>query len=427
MSDCSFDIPNSTDWLETPLSLVSPLESSLRCQVCKDFFNNPVITSCSHTFCSLCIRRCLSTEGKCPVCRSSDQELKLRRNWAVQEIVDSFRNARPGMLSLAKHPVDGGKVRGDDNPDGPTPKKRRLNRGETSEESSPVESKMTRLQSRSLRRRAQVAPTEVIEDSEDEDFVPDDGLVACPICKKRMKNDVVFEHLDTCTGPERPSQTTPFSGSLQLRSESPRERPHDSAVTSPQRLPTINYSILKDSVLRKKLRDLGIPDWGPRTLLQRRHMEWMNLWNANSDAKVPKSKQDLLLELGIWERSQGGQAPAASLGGSNSVMHKEFDAAAWSTDHGDEFKRLIANARKRSDAIVRSTIPQSPKGQNELSISNDINAKVTEPNAGEYIETLRSATMGAEQLAYRAEERSGEESGRTEGSSQTQILNATVG
>jgi E3 ubiquitin-protein ligase RAD18 len=161
-------------------------------------------------------------------------------------------------------------------------------------------------------------------------------------------------------------------------------------------------------------------------------MEWMNLWNANSDAKVPKSKQDLLLELGIWERSQGGQAPAASLGGSNSVMHKEFDAAAWSTDHDDEFKRLIANARKRNDAIVRSTIPQSPKGQNELSISNDINAKVTEPNAGEYIETLRSAasshhTMGAEQSAYRAEERSGEESGRPEGSSQTQILNATVG
>jgi E3 ubiquitin-protein ligase RAD18 len=167
MSDCPFDIPNSTDWLETPLSLVSPLESSLRCQVCKDFFNNPVITSCSHTFCSLCIRRCLSTEGKCPVCRSSDQELKLRRNWAVQEIVDSFRNARPGMLSLAKHPV----VKGDDNPDGPTPKKRRLNRGD-SEESSPVESRTTRLQSRSLRRRAQVAPAEVIEDSGDEDFVP---------------------------------------------------------------------------------------------------------------------------------------------------------------------------------------------------------------------------------------------------------------
>jgi len=260
MSNGSFDIPNSTDWLETPLSLVSPLESSLRCQVCKDFFNNPVITSCSHTFCSLCIRRCLSTEGKCPVCRSSDQELKLRRNCAVQEIVDSFRNARPNMLLLAKRPVGTESVRRDDSPE-PTTKKRRLNRVETSEQSSPVEGRKTRLQSGSLRRRVQMAPAEIIEDSEDEDFVPDDGLVACPICKKRMKNDIVFDHLDTCTGSHRPGQTTPLSESLQLRSESPRERPRDSAATSPKRIPAINYSILKESVLRRKLQDLGIPNW----------------------------------------------------------------------------------------------------------------------------------------------------------------------
>jgi len=356
----------------------------------------------------------------------------LRRNCAVQEIVDSFRNARPNMLLLAKRPVGTESVRRDDSPE-PTTKKRRLNRVETSEQSSPVEGRKTRLQSGSLRRRVQMAPAEIIEDSEDEDFVPDDGLVACPICKKRMKNDIVFDHLDTCTGSHRPGQTTPLSESLQLRSESPRERPRDSAATSPKRIPAINYSILKESVLRRKLQDLGIPNWGPRALLQRRHMEWMNLWNANSDAKVPKSKQDLLQELGIWERSQGGQAPATSLG-PNSVMHKEFDGAAWSADHDDEFKRLIASARKRSDAIVRSTIPQSLKEQNEVNIGvdNDITAKVTseaEPKVGEYIETLRSAsshqTVG-ELPAYHAEERVGEERGRTEGSSQSQMLDATV-
>lgn len=223
--------------------------------------------------------------------------------------------------------------------------------------------------------------------------------------------------------------------SLQLRSESPRDRPHDSAATSPQRIPAINYSILKEGVLRKKLRDLGIPEWGPRVLLQRRHMEWMNLWNANSDAKVPKSKQDLLQELSIWERTQGGQAPATSLGGPNSVMHKEFDVAAWSTDHDDDFRRLIASARQRSDAIVRSTIPQSPKGQNEVKIGVDvdINTKVTieaESKAGEYVETLRSTsshqTVRAELPAYHAEEKVREERSRTEGSSQSQILDATV-
>lgn len=134
----------------------------------------------------------------------------------------------------------------------------------------------------------------------------------------------------------------------------------------PERLPIINYSILKDNVLRKKLRDLGIPNWGPRPLIQRRHTEWMNLWNANCDSKTPKSKRQLLNELDIWERTQGGNA-APSMETTNSVMRKDFDSAAWSTDHDSDFKRLIANARKKSEAQVRTTIPQSSPTQKKPS------------------------------------------------------------
>lgn len=31
-------------------------------------------------------------------------------------------------------------------------------------------------------------------------IVVDDGMVACPICNRRMKNEAVFAHLDKCTG-----------------------------------------------------------------------------------------------------------------------------------------------------------------------------------------------------------------------------------
>lgn len=126
----------------------------------------------------------------------------------------------------------------------------------------------------------------------------------------------------------------------------------------PDRIPAINYSILKDNSLRKKLRDLGIPEWGPKPLLQRRHTEWMNLWNANCDSKSPKSKRILLSELDIWERTQGGHAatPSPFLSSSN-VMRKDFNANEWSTNHDDDFKRLIADARKKSEAQIRSTIP----------------------------------------------------------------------
>lgn len=153
-------------------------------------------------------------------------------------------------------------------------------------------------------------------------------------------------------------------------------RDNSSPSKRPERLPHLNYSILKEGVLRKKLRDMGIPDWGPKPLLQKRHTEWMNLWNSNCDSKVPKSKRELLRELDIWERTQGGQAPASTAGAANPIMRKDFDVAAWSANHDDDFKRLIANARKRSDAIVRTTIPQ-PSAEQQRDSSNPVPVRTT--------------------------------------------------
>lgn len=141
-------------------------------------------------------------------------------------------------------------------------------------------------------------------------------------------------------------------------SAGPRRAFPENTGKPPERLPVINYSLLKDTVLRKKLRDLGIPNWGPRPLLQRRHTEWMNLWNSNCDSKAPKPKRDLLRELDVWERTQGGHS-MASIDPTSSVMRKDFDAGEWKTSYDNDFKALIANARKKSDAAVRSTIPNA--------------------------------------------------------------------
>ncbi|KAJ5457928.1 hypothetical protein N7475_009316 [Penicillium sp. IBT 31633x] len=366
--DQSFDLPDSTDWLETPLSLLAPFESSLRCQVCKDFFDNPVITSCSHTFCSLCIRRCLSAEGKCPACRSSDQELKLRRNWAVQELVDAFMTARPSVLGLARKETE--RISwGEGEIEKPAQKKRKLNPVQEEEAQVPDTSsqgRQTRSQkstnSYAEQRAVSNSVPEVVEDSQDdEEYVPEDGLVSCPICFRKMKEEAVFPHLNVHQQEEEPPTRTvakPTSfGSL----KAPPQKSLSLISKQPERLPAINYSILKDNALRKKLRDLGIPDWGQKQLLQRRHTEWMNLWNANCDSKTPKSKRVLLQELDIWERTQGGHAVAPSqFTTSNSVMRKDFDANEWSTSHDDDFKRLIANARKKRETQLKSTTPGAP-------------------------------------------------------------------
>lgn len=186
----SFDLPDSTDWLDTPLSLLAPLESSLRCQICKDFYDTPVVTSCSHTFCSLCIRRFLSAEGRCPICRSQDQELKLRGNWLVQELVEQFMNARESVLTLARR--EAARIaHGDDEARERSPKKRKVGQVEQDEVAAAEGSGSQRIRTRSQRVKldeAQTLEPEVIEDSQDEEYVPGRFYLgesqACLTCRR---------------------------------------------------------------------------------------------------------------------------------------------------------------------------------------------------------------------------------------------------
>lgn len=169
--DTSRDISDPTQWLDTQLPFLAPVESALRCQVCKEFFNNPVITSCCHTFCSLCIRRCLSNEGKCPACRAPDQELKLRRNWVVQELVDAFQIARPSTLEFSREATRQTKIEHD--LDQPAQKKRKVMQVEVDASESSSQGRRTRSQRSKPQTEEQHLALEttpqVIEDSQDEE------------------------------------------------------------------------------------------------------------------------------------------------------------------------------------------------------------------------------------------------------------------
>ncbi|KAI5306882.1 E3 ubiquitin-protein ligase rad18 [Ascosphaera pollenicola] len=373
MADSSFDIPDTTDWLSTPLHKLSALEAALRCQVCKDFFTNPVITSCSHTFCSLCIRRCLSVEGKCPACRSSDQPSKLRCNWVVQEAVDGWVQARKEVLDAARQVGRPRDAEGERIQDGLSPG---IKRGpdEEHQHEQPTESSDSKKRLRSSTRSRSV--TYAYEDTMtqfetspmDGTYVPDveviasasalpppsnpepnDGLVPCPICTRRMKPTLVFSHLDRCPGP--PPQGQNHLAASQQFAQSPRRSPfafNSNSGSSPpslKRLPALNYTLMNDRELRRKMSALGISSTGPRPLLQRRHTEWINLWNANCDSRNPKSKRELLQELDLWERSQGSMNGHGSVNKLD-VSRKDFDKENWGKGHQDSFKDLIEQARR---------------------------------------------------------------------------------
>ncbi|KAJ5650247.1 uncharacterized protein N7484_003970 [Penicillium longicatenatum] len=359
----SLEITDSTDWLGTPLQLLAPLESALRCQVCKDFFDTPMITSCSHSFCSLCIRRCLTADNKCPICREGDQVLKLRRNWAVQELLDTFKTARPAVMEVAQK-FKALKEQEENQTLEPQPKKRKANHTEQSGESSLVEASPPRLRTRSRGAKAvphepEVVP-EVIEDSQgEEEYIPE-GMAVCPVCERSMKIEAVSRHIDNCLAEQEAAETaarqkhTAF-GLLQRQQNSPSKQL--------DRLPTLNYDLMNPSQLRKKFKELGIPTEGAKDLMKRRHTEWVNLWNANCDSQNPKSRMQLLRELRVWEDTQGGGS-VMTVPDRNAVTGKEFDAAGWSANHNDDFRRLIASARRKTDAQVRSTIPGS-SGSNQ--------------------------------------------------------------
>ncbi|GAM85059.1 hypothetical protein ANO11243_030620 [Dothideomycetidae sp. 11243] len=329
--DGAFTVTDSTDWLSTSLPTFSPLESALRCQVCKDFFDNPVITSCSHTFCSLCIRRCLSAEGKCPACRAGDQASKLRRNWAIGEVVAAFVAARPEALRIAA----------EDKREEERPAKRRRVQGLTEQQAS---QRQTRSQVKT--QVTETADVMVIDDDvadgDYEEAEPDDGLVSCPMCDKRMKEESVFGHLDRCDGSK--TQSKPHSRTPASILQRPPSRPVTPQLQQ-ERLPELNYSLLSDIQMRKKLKELGIPSTGPKALMVRRHTEWVNLWNANCDSSRPKSKRELLHELDIWERAQGGLVRE---GQGNAIMKKDFDAVGYQKTNRADFERLIDDARRKA-------------------------------------------------------------------------------
>ncbi|KAL8769983.1 MAG: hypothetical protein Q9209_004230 [Squamulea sp. 1 TL-2023] len=363
----SLDIADPTDWLKSTVPKLAPLESALRCQVCKDFFDTPMITSCSHTFCSLCIRRCLTNDGKCPVCRASDQELRLRRNWTVQEIVETFQLARPSLTSLAAH-----------EPDHPDPKnsrtKRKLDDTDLEEDMNepivPVQRRKTRSQDNMQSSSPRIVtpqptdgdvlaeaiathngnPSTLSNRSHTPETGEEAGSAACPICGERMKEEAVFLHLDTHNEPDGVS-----SPNLRKSKRAPSVEMVGTSrakIRPPERLPQLNYSLLKDVALRKKMSELGIPSTGPRQLLIRRHAEWINIVNANADSSKPKSKREMLRELDIWDRStgrsiaSGGNEPNSA----GSIMRKDFDGAAWSANHNSDFQDLISKARSTGRA-----------------------------------------------------------------------------
>jgi len=89
-------------------------------------------------------------------------------------------------------------------------------------------------------------------------------------------------------------------------------------------------------------------------MMEKRLTEYTTLWNANCDARKPKSTVQLKKELDVWERTLGSRAPTANTVATQ-IKDKDFDAGAYATKHNDSFQNLIAKARERAKKHTRDS------------------------------------------------------------------------
>ncbi len=280
----------------------------------------------------------------------------------MEECVNVYEKQREDLLVLARRMGEDARANTRERfeADGRPAKRRRTQQSDGANSPSEVPIRATRSQSRrksqakqASRERSVVADSESdgSQYQEDENTSsppeqhypePDDGLVQCPMCHARMKEEAVFTHLDQCDGSATKAKgsTTESKASTSVAYSVP------SPTKARQRLGALNYSLLTETALRKKLAEIGIPSPGSKPLMQRRHMEWMNLWNASCDSSHPKTKRELLRELDVWERTQGRQIAYAQ--GPSGVMAKDFDVESWSKSKKEDFADLIKKARQVS-------------------------------------------------------------------------------
>ncbi|OUM59667.1 hypothetical protein PIROE2DRAFT_14719 [Piromyces sp. E2] len=143
----------------------------------------------------------------------------------------------------------------------------------------------------------------------------DDEFVQCPLCLQSIQVKRLNRHIDLGCPKENPpgeSSNNPlsfFKSSSKSDNDSAwKDKIFSNPIVKPKtknkikKLRSLAYNLLTESKLRKILKDLKIPSHGDKTLMQKRHAEYVNLFNANCDLEHPKSHQRLVEELKRWEK-----------------------------------------------------------------------------------------------------------------------------
>ncbi|KAJ3118526.1 E3 ubiquitin-protein ligase rad18 [Phlyctochytrium bullatum] len=258
-----------SDW-PAELKFLQEIEGNLRCPICADFINTASVLPCRHSFCSLCIRRHFSANEDCPTCRMvvrhKDKDIRFCSNLDI--IIDSFKTNRQTLLRTVKRglkakPAD--KTEADRPQPSPNVVEDISRRSTTPQE--PVNGAVSLT---------------VLEEEKNNS----ESVVPCPICS----NNVRLKDMDRHVGSNCKVaivRMKPAAG--------PSEQPDRPRAAVP-------YDMMKDSQLRKLLKDEGLRADGDKAMMKRRHKEWTVRVQANYDSASPKPMDVIRKEFDEWEK-----------------------------------------------------------------------------------------------------------------------------
>ncbi|XP_033932642.1 E3 ubiquitin-protein ligase TRIM39-like [Pseudochaenichthys georgianus] len=88
--------------------MASRLEEELCCPVCQDVFRDPVVLSCSHSFCKACLQTWWREKPsrECPVCKRKHSKIEPPCNLALKNLCEAFlleRGQRPPEALCSLH------------------------------------------------------------------------------------------------------------------------------------------------------------------------------------------------------------------------------------------------------------------------------------------------------------------------------------
>ncbi|XP_072571778.1 E3 ubiquitin-protein ligase RAD18 isoform X2 [Paramormyrops kingsleyae] len=346
--------------LPTNLACLKPVDALLRCPVCFDYTNIAMMTKCSHNFCSLCIRKFLSYKPQCPVCNSTATESDLRNNRILDDLVKSFKDARHKLTqtTFESPPIS---------PKTPVSSVRRnaMKPGLSKvggtilnhffQKRSPTGSEQSRTPKvqKDSRQGQQNSAALVMSVKEEQVEVSAGGpmsssafpsssaspnqkpavKVECPVCNVGVPEQFINKHLDSCLSRDEKRES--------LRSSIVKRKP----------LPKLVYHLLSSQELKKRLRELHLSTQGPRVQLERRHQEFVHIYNSQCDSLSPQSVEDIAKEVERDEKLRNQpelkHPPAMVFSKTQTEEEIEEIHANYRKQHSAEFSRLISQVKGR--------------------------------------------------------------------------------